>query len=59
MQKPETLSLVTHALDTWQAQLWRALPDMVSALIVLVIFLCVGAAAAPGGGAGVCAAVSA
>ena len=38
MQKPETLSLVTHALDTWQAQLWRALPDMVSALIVLVIF---------------------
>ena len=38
MQKPETLSLVTHALHTWQAQLWRALPDMVSALIVLLIF---------------------
>ena len=38
MHKPETLSLVPHALDTWQAQLWRALPDMVSALIVLLIF---------------------
>ena len=38
MQKHQTISLITHALDTWRTNLLNALPDMVSALIVLVIF---------------------
>lgn len=38
MQKHETLSLVTHALDNWRVRLWDTLPDMASALIVLVLF---------------------